>query len=155
MSSDRTVNYDALAARIGEELGVSSWYQVDQRMIDRFAELSGDCGFIHVNPAAAAKTRFGGTIAHGLLTLSLTALMASEVLPVISDRAYLLNYGYDKVRMLSPVPTNSKLRGRFRLVDALARSDKQRLMRYSITVELFGAERLALVAEWLSLVVLK
>jgi acyl dehydratase len=147
--------YAELAARRGEEIGVSSWIEIDQERIDRFADVSGDDGFIHVDPLAAAATPFGTTIAHGLLLLSLTGAMGKEVLPVVTDRAYLLNYGYDKVRLLSPVPVGSRVRGRYRLNDTVERSAKERLMRYAVAVEREGAERPALVADWLLMVVLK
>ena len=148
-------SYAELAARTGQEIGLSSWIEIDQSRIDRFAEVSGDDGFIHVDPVAAAATPFGTTIAHGLLLLSLTGAMGREVLPVLTDRAYLLNYGYDKVRLLSPVPVRSRIRGRYRLNEATERSAKERLMRYAVTVERDGGERPALVADWLLMVVLK
>jgi acyl dehydratase len=148
-------SYASLAARTGQEIGLSSWIEIDQSRIDRFAEVSGDDGFIHVDPVAAAATPFGGTIAHGLLLLSLTGAMGKEVLPTITDRAYLLNYGYDKVRLLSPVPARSRIRGRYRLNETVERSTRERLMRYAVTVEREGGERPALVADWLLMVVLK
>jgi acyl dehydratase len=148
-------SYVNLAAQAGREIGLSSWIDIDQARIDRFAAVSGDDGFIHVDPVAASATPFGSTIAHGLLLLSLTGAMAKEVLPTITDRAYLLNYGYDKVRLLSPVPVRSRIRGRYRLDEAVERSAKERLMRFAVTVEREGGERPALVAEWLLMVVLQ
>jgi acyl dehydratase len=147
--------YANLAARMGDEIGVSSWIEIDQARIDRFAEVSGDDGFIHVDPGRAAATPFGGTIAHGLLLLSLTGAMGKEVLPAITDRAYLLNYGYDRVRLLSPVPVGSCVRGRYRLEEAIDRSPRERLLRFGLTVERQGGERPALVADWLLMVVLR
>jgi len=155
MNEINRTSYAELALRVGDEIGVSSWIAVDQGRIDRFAEVTGDDGFIHVDPAAAAATPFGTTIAHGLLTLSLTGAMGKEVLPTISDRAFLLNYGYDKVRLLSPLPSGSRVRGRYRLNEVAERSAKERLMRYAVTVEAEGGVRPVLVADWLLLVVLK
>lgn len=149
------MTYASLAARRGEEIGVSSWIGIDQDRIDRFAQVSGDDGFIHIDPVRALGTPFGTTIAHGLLLLSLAGAMGKEVLPVIADRAYLLNYGYDKVRFLSPVPVGSRVRGRYRLDEAIERSAKERLMRYVLVIEREGGERPALVADWLLMVVLK
>lgn len=147
--------YDRLAARAGQEIGLSHWIEIDQARIDRFAEVSGDDGFIHVDPAAAARTPFGTTIAHGLLLLSLTGEMGKAVMPTISDRAYLMNYGYDRIRLLAPVPVKSRVRGRYRLNEASERSARERLMRFAISVEREGGDEPVLVADWLLLVVLK
>ena len=105
---------------------MSSWIAIDQDRIDRFACVSGDDGFIHVDPVAAAVTPFGTTIAHGQLLLSLTGAMGKEVLPAITDRAHLLNYDCDRVRLLSPVSVRSRVRGRYRLDEAVERSAKER-----------------------------
>lgn len=143
------------ATRSGQEIGVSSWHEIDQARIDDFADVSGDDGFIHVDPVRAAATPFGMTIAHGLLLLALTGAMGKEVLPTIADRAYLLNYGYDRVRMLSPVPVGSRVRGRYRLVETAERSARDRLLRFLVTIEREGDERPAMVADWLLLVALR
>jgi len=151
----REMTFDQFAALIGQDLGVSSWIKIDQARINDFARISGDYGFIHVDPEAAAKTRFGGAIAHGLLTLALTGAMAAEVLPQISDRAFLMNYGYDRIRMLSPVPAGSWVRGRYALTATEVRAPKDRLARLQLTVEIKDAARPALVAESLLLVTLR
>ena len=105
-----TACLESLKERSGEEVGVSSWWTVDQGMIDRFAEVTGDHQFIHLDPVrAAAETPFGGTIAHGFLTLSLLSAMGQEVLPVLRDRTMGINYGLDRVRFLSPVPTGARI----------------------------------------------
>jgi acyl dehydratase len=149
------MTYSELAARRGEEIGVSSWITIDQNRIDRFAEVSGDDGFIHVDAVRAATTPFGGTIAHGLLVLSLAGAMGKEVLPAITDRAYLLNYGYDKVRFISPVAVGGRVRGRYRLDETSERAAKERFMRFALSIEREGSERPALIADWLLMVVLK
>lgn len=150
-----SLTYAELAARRGEEIGISSWIAIDQDRIDRFAEVSGDDGFVHVDPERARATPFGGTIAHGLLVLSLAGAMGKEVLPDIIDRAYLLNYGYDKVRFITPVPVGARVRGRYRLDEATERSAKERVMRYALSIEREGSTRLALAADWRLMVVLK
>jgi len=151
----KPMTYSEVVARKGEEIGVSSWILIDQDRIDRFAEVSGDDGFIHVDVIRAAVTPFGGTIAHGLLVLSLAGAMGKEVLPAIADRAYLLNYGYDRVRFVSPVPVGARVRGRYRLEEASERSTKERLIRFALVIEREGNKRPALVADWLLMVVLK
>ena len=149
------MTYDRLAACAGQEIGLSHWIEIDQARIDRFAEVSGDDGFIHVDPAAAAQTPFGTTIAHGLLLLALTGEMGKAVVPTISDRAYLLNYGYDRIRLLAPVPVGSRVRGRYRLDEATERSPRERLLRFGMTIEREGGGKPVLVADWLLLVVLR
>lgn len=150
-----SLTYAELAAKRGEEIGISSWIAIDQDRIDRFAEVSGDDGFVHVDPERARATPFGGTIAHGLLVLSLAGAMGKEVLPAIIDRAYLLNYGYDKVRFITPVPVGARVRGRYRLDEATERSAKECVMRYALSIEREGSTRLALAADWRLMVVLK
>jgi acyl dehydratase len=107
-----TINgIDDLKARNGEELGVSSWKTIDQASIDAFADATGDHQFIHVDPEKAKATPFGGTIAHGLFTLSLGPVFNDEIF-TMTNVAFALNYGYEKVRFPSPVPVDSKLRMR-------------------------------------------
>jgi acyl dehydratase len=155
MTLPTVITPDELRARIGGELGVSYWITVGQAMIDRFANVTGDHQFIHVDPArAAAETPFGGTIAHGFLTLSLLSHMGAEALPRIAGRVRGINYGFDRVRFLTPVPAGGRVRGRFALADLQARSPQEILIRYAVTVELDGADRPALAADWLALVVL-
>jgi acyl dehydratase len=98
-------------AKVGEELGVSDWYEVTQEEIDKFAEATKDFQFIHVDPEKAAQTPFGGTIAHGLFTLSLGPQFQYKIV-AFEGFAFALNYGYNKVRFPAPVPVGSKLRMR-------------------------------------------
>ncbi len=150
-----TASIESLKGRIGEEVGVSSWWAIDQSMIDRFAEVTDDRQFIHVDPArAATETPFGGTIAHGFLTLSLLSAMGQEGMPQIEGRVMGINYGFDRVRFLSPVPVGGRVRGRFVLAEAALRSPKEVMLRYQVTIELEGAAKPALAAEWLTLAVL-
>ncbi len=108
-----------------------------------------------VDPArAAAETPFGGTIAHGFLTLSLLSTCAYDALPQLEGRVMGINYGFDKVRFLSPVRSGSRIRARFRLAEVQMRSETEAMMRYGATIEIEGAERPALAADWLTMAVL-
>ena len=102
---------DELKAKVGEELGVSEWHEVTQEAIDAFADVTGDHQWIHVDPERAAQTPWGGTIAHGLYTLSLGPVFTFAMFTV-EGFAFGLNYGYDKVRFPAPLPVGSRLRMR-------------------------------------------
>jgi len=146
--------FDALPALAGEELGVSSWIAVDQDMIDRFAETTGDRQWIHVDVERAGReTPFGTTIAHGYLTLSLVAVMSYEIGAAPEGASMSINYGLDKLRFLSPVRAGSRVRLRSRLVSFKEKLPGQFLMRSSIAVEIEGEARPALAAEALVLFV--
>ena len=140
-----------IRARIGEEIGVSSWLTVDQQRIDAFAEATEDRQFIHTDPAAAAQTPFGGTIAHGFLSLSLLSRMGSEVFLAPEGVKMALNYGLDRVRFLAPVKSGKRIRGRFTLDSVEEKAPGQLLFRYTVTVEIVGEEKPALTAAWLGL----
>ena len=150
-----TLHISELRDRVGQEVGVSRWIEVTQGVIDGFAEVTQDRQFIHVDPKrAAAETPFGGTIAHGFLTLSLLSAFAYDALPQIEGRAMGINYGLDKIRFLSPVRSGSRVRARFRLAEVQMRSPTEALMRYGVMVEIEGAQRPALAADWLTMAVL-
>lgn len=135
-------------ALVGKEMGVSQWYDITQEQIDQFADCTHDHQYIHVDPEAAAKTPFGGTIAHGFLTLSLLSAMVYEM-PSIEGVVMGVNYGMNKVRFVSPVKTGSRVRGRFVLqaLDDIRPGEVQTTV--VVTVEIEGQEKPALVAEWL------
>ncbi len=143
---------DEIRARIGQEIGVSSWLTVDQDRIDAFAEATEDRQFIHTDPAAAAQTPFGGTIAHGFLSLSLLSRMGSEVFLAPEGVKMALNYGLDRVRFLAPVRSGKRVRGRFTLDSAEEKAPGQILFRYTVTAEIEGEEKPALTAQWLGLI---
>lgn len=152
--SRETVRIEDLQTRIGESLGQSTWRTVDQRRIDGFADLTEDPQWIHTDPARAAKeSPFGATIAHGFLSLSLLSAMAMDVLPVIEGQVMGINYGFDKVRFMNPVREGSKVRGQFTLMEVKRRSDNEWQLRHGVQVEIEGQEKPALIAEWLSLVI--
>ena len=151
----QALSVDALRQRIGQEIGVSGWHLVDQSMIDRFADVTSDHQFIHVDPArAAADAPFGGTIAHGFLTLSLLSVMGQQALPTIEGRRMGINYGFDRVRFLSPVRSGARVRGRFAVLDVKQRSPMEVALHYRVTVEIEGEPKPALAADWLTLAVL-
>ena len=143
-----------IRARIGEEVGVSSWLLIDQARIDAFAEATEDRQFIHVDPHAAAATPFGGTIAHGFLTLSLLSRMAAEAMLLPDTLQMAVNYGLEQVRFLAPVRSGKRVRGRFTLDSVDEKGPGRVLMRHRVSVEIEGQEKPALTALWLGLMVI-
>lgn len=143
---------DEIRAQIGEEIGVSSWLTVEQPRIDAFAEATEDRQFIHTDPAAAAQTPFGGTIAHGFLTLSLLSRMGAEAMLIPEGVKMAVNYGLDRVRFLAPVRSGKRVRGRFTLDSVEEKAPGQVLMRHTVTVEIEGEDKPALTAQWLGLI---
>ena len=140
-----------IRARAGSEVGVSSWLKVDQGRIEAFADATEDRQFIHVDPDAAARTPFGGTIAHGFLTLSLLSRMAAEATLVPEGLKMAVNYGFDRIRFLAPVRSGSQVRGRFTLDSIEEKAPGQWLLRHAVTVEIEGEDKPALTAQWLGL----
>ena len=143
-----------LPSLIGKEVGVSRWIHVDQARIDAFADTTEDRQYIHVDPERARETPLGGTIAHGFLTLSLASAMNFDAVEPLDGLSMGVNYGFDRLRFIAPVPAGSNLRGRFRLLAAEDKGGGRWLLRYEITVEIEGSDKPALVAEWLGLQVL-
>ena len=142
---------DAIRASVGSEIGLSDWILVDQDRINAFAEATEDRQFIHVDPAAAAQTPFGGTIAHGFLSLSLLSRMAADAMSVPDNIKMAVNYGLDRVRFIAPVRAGSRVRGRF-ILDALEdKAPGQLLIRHNVTVEIENEPKPALTAIWLGL----
>ena len=147
-----TASLDEIRARVGSEIGVSSWLVVDQARIDAFAEATDDRQFIHVDPTAAANTPFGGTIAHGFLTLSLLSRMGAEAMLIPGGVKMAVNYGLDRVRFLAPVKSGKRVRGRFTLDSVEEKAPGQVLMRHTVTVDIEGEDKPALTAQWLGLI---
>lgn len=141
-----------IRSRTGNEVGVSSWLTVDQRRIEEFADATDDHQFIHVDPEAAAKTPFAGTIAHGFLTLSLLSRMAADAMLVPEDLKMAVNYGFDRVRFLAPVKSGKRIRGRFTLDSIEEKAPGQWLLRHTVTVEIEDEDKPALTAQWLGLI---
>ena len=140
---------ERLQGLVGQEVGVSNWWEVTQERIDAFAEATDDHQFIHVNPELAAQTPFGGTIAHGFLTLSMSIPMATEVNLDVGSPMMGINYGLDKVRFPAPVPVNSRIRLRVTL-DEVHEVSGGIQIKQTMTTEVEGQEKPAMVAERLT-----
>jgi acyl dehydratase len=142
----RVINgLDELNSLVGQEAGVSEWLMVTQKMIDRFADLTNDHQWIHLDVERAKReSRFGTTVAHGFLTLSLLSQLMHQAVEVRGDFKMLINYGFNRLRFVSPVPANSRIRMRLSV-----KSVTENEVTWLTTVEVEGAERPAIVAEWL------
>jgi acyl dehydratase len=136
-----------LESRVGEEVGVSPWLEVTQERIDTFARAIDDFQWIHVDPARAAKSPFGGTIAHGFLTLSLLSHLSERTFS-FSDRKMGVNYGLNRVRFTAPLPAGSRVRAHFTL-QKFEQLDGGVQVTWNVVVEREGGERPVLVAEWI------
>ncbi len=145
-----TISVQKMAGRVGTEM-VSDWVEVSQQMIDKFADATGDHQFIHVNPEMAAQTPFGGTIAHGFLTLSLMPLLASKIIDPVTVEGIKMgvNYGGNKVRFLQPVRSGKRVRGRFKLLELTEKRPGQWQQTNEVTIEIEGEEKPAMIAEWI------
>ena len=145
------VTIDEYRARIGHPIGTSDWLTVTQDMIDRFADATGDHQFIHVDVEKAKATPFGGTIAHGFLTLSLMpALSGTADMPTPAGIRMGINYGGDKTRFLAPVRSGKRVRGHFRLLAFDEKRPGQYQQTIEYTLEIEGEDKPALIAEWIS-----
>ena len=142
---------DEVAEAVGQDLGASDWVTIDQDRVNRFADVTEDHQFIHVDPERAKLTPFGGTIAHGFLTLSLMSAMSYDAVGALEGVTMGVNYGFDKLRFIAPVPVGSKVRGRFKLLSAEDKGGGRWLIKHEVTVEIEGADKPALIAEWLSM----
>ena len=147
----KIVKAEDLQATIGADLGVSDWIKIEQDRINQFADVTEDHQFIHVNPEAAKMTPFGGTIAHGFLTLSLLAKFAEQGSIVVEGVKMGVNYGFEKVRFLAPVKVGKRVRGHFKLKAAEEKRPGQHLLTYEVSVEIEGEEKPALIADWLGM----
>ena len=149
----REISLSDVAGLVGQEIGLSDWISVDQSMIDAFAGATNDHQFIHVDPArAAAESPFGGTIAHGFLTLSLLSTMNYNCLPVIREQTMGINYGFDRIRFMSPVKCGKRIRGHFVLTEARFRGAGMMMTTYDISIEIENERKPALTATWITIV---
>jgi acyl dehydratase len=146
------VSLETYQGMVGKEIGVSAWHLIDQQRIDTYADVIEDHQFIHVDPERAKETVFGTTIAHGFLTMSLLSIMSYQVMPVIEGTTMGVNYGFDKLRFISPVRSGKRVRGRFVLAEAKLRKPNELASRTHVTVEIEGEDKPALVADWLGLI---
>mgnify|MGYP001269917118 FL=1 len=152
--SDTKTNYDLLQSIQGTEIGVSEWILIDQSKIDDFARVTQDNQFIHIDPERAKnETDFGGTIAHGFLVLSLASKFSLDVLGQSSQKSMSINYGFDKVRFISPVLANSLVRGRFNLKRVDVNRPTELRQIYDLSIEIQGSDLPAIIAEWITLTI--
>ena len=142
---------EEIRGRIGQEVGLSDWIMIDQARIDAFAETTEDHQFIHVDPEGAAKTPFGGTVAHGFLTLSLLSRMAADAVLHPDGIKMGVNYGFGQVRFLAPVRAGKRVRGHFRLDRFEEKRPGQWQFTHNVTVEIEGEDKPALVADWIGM----
>ena len=150
------VNIEDIADFLGKEVGLTDWIEINQAQINNFADATGDHQYIHVDEDRAAETPFGATIAHGFLTLSLLSKLSSMNGGIkLKNSVMGINYGLDKVRFVSPVKVNSRVRARFQLVSAAEKKPKHYLLKHNVTVEIEGVEKPALIAEWLGMTVVQ
>ena len=138
-----------LESLLGQEVGLSRWFEMDQERIGLFADVTEDQQFIHIDPERAKATPFGGTIAHGFLTLSMLSAMAEGAVPLVEGLIHTVNYGFDRIRFISPVSAGARIRGRFELV-AIKVSDGEITQTMKVTVEIEDGDKPALVAEWIT-----
>ncbi|WP_299869982.1 MaoC family dehydratase [uncultured Hoeflea sp.] len=146
----REISIADVMGLVGQELGVSQWIDVPQSRIDAFADATDDHQFIHIDPVRAAETPFGGTIAHGFLSLSLLSAMHAEAVPIMREPNIGINYGFNKLRFMAPVPSGSRVRGRFVLQEARLRAPGIIMTTFNVTVEIDGVKKPALMATWLT-----
>lgn len=138
-------------AKVGEQIGTSEWAVMSQERIDQFAQATGDRQFIHIDPAKAAMTPFGGTIAHGFLTLSMIPyLSANSDLPKVEGVKMGVNYGGNKTRFISPVRAGKRIRGHWKLVELEEKRLGQWQQTHEITIEIEGEDKPALITEWIT-----
>ncbi len=147
------VDTSNLQANIGDDCGTSDWFEINQQQINDFADVTLDHQFIHVDPVKAAQSPFGTTIAHGFLTLSMLAHFLQNGVGVnVPNRTMGVNYGFDKVRFLTPVKVGSRVRANAVLLEATEKKPGQYLFKLDVTIEIEGENKPALKAEWLSMV---
>jgi acyl dehydratase len=145
------VTQDELKALVGSSIGTSDWLTVDQAMIDKFAEATGDHQFIHVDVEKAKLTPFGGTIAHGFLSLSIMPVLTQMTdMPRLENIKMGVNYGGNKTRFLAPVRSGKRVRGHFKLLEIEEKRPGQWQQTVEYTLEIEGEDKPALIAEWIS-----
>lgn len=147
----KMVAKEVLQDMIGKEMGASEWFQIDQARINAFADATLDHQFIHVNPEQAKHTPFGGTIAHGFLSLSLLPYLQTTMpdLVVPAGLKMGMNYGFDKIRFLAPVKVDARVRAVAKLKDVVEKNPGQFLLTSEYSVEIEGQPKPALIADWM------
>ena len=145
------ISIEDYASKVGAEIGVSDWFVINQEKIDLFANATNDDQYIHTDPVRASSTIYGGTIAHGFLTLSLLSAMFMDAIPLLKGSTTSINYGFNEIRFIAPVPCGARIRGRFTLKDVAERNHGQWRSVLGVTVEIDGEDKPALIAEWITL----
>jgi len=145
-----TMTREELFELVGQDLGTSDWFQLGQDRINQFADVTEDRQFIHIDPVRAADSPFGGTIAHGMLTLSMIVHLCDNFAPSVEGVRMVINYGFDRVRFAAPVKVDGRIRAVATLIDVKERSG-QMLVKVKVTIEIEGESKPALVAEWLTM----
>ena len=153
--AQNTITLDELQAQVGAGPRHSRWYTLDQKRIDAFADATEDWQWIHTEPERAAHTPFGGTIAHGFLTLSMLSAMTYDATPAVEGAAMGVNYGFNRIRFTNPVKAGQKVRAKFITRDVTERSPGNWVTTTGVTVEIDGENRPALTAEWIGLTVME
>lgn len=157
MASNAEKALEQIKSAVGQEEGTGEWFQIDQELINQFADVTHDHQFIHVDPERAKATPFGSTIAHGFLTLSMLTHLSSSI-PRSNAEWFEgivmgVNYGFDKVRFVSPVKVGSRVRAKSSIADVSLKDPSTVQMKRQVTIEIDGESRPACVAEWLTLMV--
>ncbi len=150
-----TIKAADLPSLVGQELEPSSWLEITQERVNRFADATNDHQFIHIDIEQAAKTPFGGTISHGFLTLSLVPFLMAEKAWEVEGAEMAINYGSDKVRFLAPVPVGSRIRARQVLLEVTQKTRDHWLTKTAVTIEIENQEKPAMIAEILMIIVVK
>lgn len=151
MSANAEKAYEAMKAEIDGEPAVGEWFEVSQERINDFADATLDHQFIHIDPERAAQTPFGGPIAHGFLTLSMLVHLSTTIpneLPPMEGLMMGVNYGMNKVRFINPVPAGARIRATAQVTDVTLKGNSIDQIR-NMTVEIEGADKPALIAEWI------
>jgi len=149
-TTGRLLSIDEFRLMRGQVIGRSAWTLIDQAMVDQFAEVTRDRQFIHVDPERARDSLFGGTVAHGFLVLSLLSAFYAEAVPPLKDVKVGINYGFNRVRFVSPVKTGFRIRASFVLAAIEEQNPDQWRTLLEVTVEIDGISKPAMVAEWLT-----
>jgi acyl dehydratase len=153
MATNAENAYELFTAAVGQPEGSGEWFDVTQELVNQFADVTRDHQFIHVDPEAAKATPFGGTIAHGFLTLSMLTHLGASIPQDPARFAGILmgvNYGFDKVRFVSPVPVGSRIRAASELTDVQLKDPNNLQVTRRFTVEVEGVDRPAVVADWVT-----